>query len=211
MPARSKAPWVGYGTWKPLPSAKPAPPSLSWTKASMPMTTSPSCIASTRQVPATPSSSASGPPPDPDRPTLHKTSGTDDPAFTASASPAADPDQPDPAQEGHPTPRPAARQAATLIAPCCTRARGLSRLERRRTPAFTDPDRPRLLRGKPTGNGPDVLPSLMGLPADMHQAVAVSDAKTPSRTSMELHLGQPGRRSQDERGYGGHRPAGTRP
>ncbi len=40
-----------------------------------------------------------------------------------------------------------------------------------------DPDRPRLMRGKSTGSGPDVLPSLMGLPPDMHQAVAVSDAK----------------------------------
>lgn len=41
-----------------------------------------------------------------------------------------------------------------------------------------DPDRPRLLRGKPTGSGIDVLPSLMGLPTDMQQAVAISDAKT---------------------------------
>jgi hypothetical protein len=41
-----------------------------------------------------------------------------------------------------------------------------------------DPDRPRLMRGKPTGSGADVLPSLMGMPADMHQAVAVSDAKS---------------------------------
>jgi hypothetical protein len=43
--------------------------------------------------------------------------------------------------------------------------------------AFTDPDRPRLKRGKSSGNGLDVLPSLMGLPAEMQQAVAVSDAK----------------------------------
>jgi hypothetical protein len=42
----------------------------------------------------------------------------------------------------------------------------------------TDPDRPRLLRGKPAGTGAEVLPSLMGIPTDMQQAVAVSDAKT---------------------------------
>jgi hypothetical protein len=41
-----------------------------------------------------------------------------------------------------------------------------------------DPDRPRLKRGKSSGNGLDVLPTLMGLPADMQQAVAVSDAKS---------------------------------
>jgi hypothetical protein len=41
-----------------------------------------------------------------------------------------------------------------------------------------DPDRPRLKRGKFRGNGLDVLPTLMGLPADMQQAVAVSDAKS---------------------------------
>ena len=45
-------------------------------------------------------------------------------------------------------------------------------------PDVTDPDRPRLKRGKPNGNGLDVLPSLMGLPPDMQQAVAVSDAKS---------------------------------
>jgi hypothetical protein len=44
-------------------------------------------------------------------------------------------------------------------------------------PDFTDPDRPRLQRGKSSGNGLEVLPTLMGLPPDMQQAVAVSDAK----------------------------------
>jgi len=44
-------------------------------------------------------------------------------------------------------------------------------------PDVTDPDRPRLKRGKSSGNGPEVIPTLMGLPPDMQQAVAVSDAK----------------------------------
>src|ERR1035437_4980475 len=35
-----------------------------------------------------------------------------------------------------------------------------------------------LKRGKSTGNGLNVVPSLMGMPADMQQAVAVSDAKS---------------------------------
>jgi hypothetical protein len=43
-------------------------------------------------------------------------------------------------------------------------------------PEVSDPDRPRLQRGK-TDNNLAVIPSLMGLPPDMQQAVAVSDAK----------------------------------
>ncbi|MGB6743617.1 MAG: hypothetical protein WBE38_08155, partial [Terracidiphilus sp.] len=46
-------------------------------------------------------------------------------------------------------------------------------------PDVSDPDRPRLIPGKPADMGPAVLPSLMGLPPDMEQTVAVSDAKNP--------------------------------
>lgn len=47
---------------------------------------------------------------------------------------------------------------------------------------MSDPDRPRLIRGKssnsgPADTGPTALPSLMGLPPDLQQAVAVSDPK----------------------------------
>jgi hypothetical protein len=41
-----------------------------------------------------------------------------------------------------------------------------------------DPDRPRLRRGRSAGVVADVLPSLKGLPLDMQQEVAVSDAKS---------------------------------
>ena len=41
---------------------------------------------------------------------------------------------------------------------------------------ISDPDRPRLFRGKPRDSGPSVLPTLVGLPQDMHQTIAVSDA-----------------------------------
>jgi hypothetical protein len=43
-------------------------------------------------------------------------------------------------------------------------------------PDVTDPDRPRLLRRKPAGMGPAVTPTLMGMPPEMEQTVAVSDA-----------------------------------
>lgn len=39
-----------------------------------------------------------------------------------------------------------------------------------------DPDRPHLFYGKPANEGSPVLPGLAGLPPDMHQTVAVSDA-----------------------------------
>jgi hypothetical protein len=42
----------------------------------------------------------------------------------------------------------------------------------------TDPNRPKLIRGKPANEGQKVLPTLMGLPPDMQQAVAVSDARS---------------------------------
>lgn len=43
-------------------------------------------------------------------------------------------------------------------------------------PSISDPDRPRLVRGKPESSGPPVLPTLIGLPKDMHQTIAISDA-----------------------------------
>lgn len=39
-----------------------------------------------------------------------------------------------------------------------------------------DPDRPRLFYGKASDSGSPVLPTLAGLPPDMHQTIAVSDA-----------------------------------
>jgi hypothetical protein len=45
-------------------------------------------------------------------------------------------------------------------------------------PTVTDTDRPRLMRGKPSGEGLAVAPTLMGLPPDMQQQVAVSDARS---------------------------------
>ena len=45
-------------------------------------------------------------------------------------------------------------------------------------PDDTDPDRPKLKRGRSNADSLGVNPSLMGMPADMEQAVAVSDSKT---------------------------------
>ncbi|HEV2133746.1 MAG TPA: hypothetical protein VGR47_05735 [Terracidiphilus sp.] len=40
-----------------------------------------------------------------------------------------------------------------------------------------DPDRPHLFHGKASSSGAPVLPTLAGLPPDMHQTIAVSDAR----------------------------------
>lgn len=55
----------------------------------------------------------------------------------------------------------------------------------------SDPDRPRLKRGKSAGVVLDVLPSLMGLPPDLQQAVAVSDARTMTQHEWSFAWSDP--------------------
>jgi hypothetical protein len=97
--------------------------------------------------------------PDPDRPTLHKKS-TDDASGDSSSAQAPDPD------------RPTLKKQKTNNAKKVDDVGFVESVAR-----ATDPDRPRLLRGKPAEIAGDVLPTLKGLPQDMHQAVAVSDAR----------------------------------
>ncbi len=107
------------------------------------------------------SSGGSGPPPDPDRPTLHRS--TSDTASNGSSngdssngsSAATDPDRPKLQKKNN-------EQDEGYVTSL---------------PDVVDPNRPRLVRGKSTDSGPTVLPSLMGLPPDMEQAVAVSDPR----------------------------------
>lgn len=97
---------------------------------------------------------------DPDRPTLHKKTTSDSAGDDSASAPAADPDRPVLKKKTD-----NAKQTAeeSSVEPVTTE---------------TDPDRPHLVRGMAAGVGGDVLPTLMGLPKDMQQAVAVSDAKT---------------------------------
>ena len=175
--------WVGFGKWKAMPTPKPA--------AAMPAARidddEPSdrpTLHRKRSSDTSNSGSDSGapaPPADPDRPTLHKkTSSTDDSgntdsggssstgttasttsagsSTTGSGSTASDPDRP-------------------------TLKRGKSKQEAdtgyvESLATATDPNRPKLQRGKSTGGvGPEVTPTLMGMPADMEQTVAVSDPR----------------------------------
>ncbi len=175
--------WVGYGAWKPLPSAKFAPPKPIVDDGFNPDDDKPVLhrkhpAASSKTGTDSDSSSDSGPtgpPPDPDRPTLHK-KPSDSTASTT--SPASDPDQPTLHKEDSADASSSAQESDPNRPVLHKSKQSTGDSSDGEHLGSTDPDRPRLLRGKPTGNGLDVLPSLMGLPADMQQAIAVSDAKT---------------------------------
>jgi hypothetical protein len=107
---------------------------------------------------SSPSSTSSSPAADPDRPTMHKKTSDDD---SASSSAPTDPDRPTLKKKKKEDAKPAADVGYV---------ESMS--------STTDPSRPRLMRGKPADQGGTVLPTVMGLPPDMHQAVAVSDAKS---------------------------------
>jgi len=111
------------------------------------------------------SSSSSSPTSDPDRPTLHKRDSSD----TSASSAPADPD------------RPVMKKAKSKPPEDIGHVDSLD---------VTDPDRPKLKRGK-SANGLDVLPTLMGLPPDMQQAVAVSDAKSRPEHSWTFTWANP--------------------
>lgn len=161
--------WVGFGVWKPLP--KPKPPAQAAKMGNRDVWGNEDDDrpvlhrkqhTDDKQGSAKDSSGNSGsaaPSADPDRPTLHKKSSGDDSNNSSTGSnPAPDPDRPTLKKKTE-QPKPVADQAYVES-----------------MKSVTDPNRPRLLRGKPADQGGTVLPTLMGLPPDMHQAVAVSDA-----------------------------------
>jgi hypothetical protein len=161
--------WVAYGAWKQLevPKTKPSMDEVAQSKIEDQDDDRPvlhhkkhagDAPASGQGGNPDPASTSPAPASDPDRPTLHKKDSSSDTA--AASAPADDPDRPTIKKSKKKQPEDVGHVNAL--------------------PEVTDPDRPRLKRGKSTGNGLDVLPSLLGLPADMQQAVAVSDAKTRS-------------------------------
>jgi hypothetical protein len=166
--------WVGYGAWKSLPAPKPKPSmdevaqsKIDDEESDRPVlhrkhhagedkTTNSGSSGSSQTGSAAPTPSS-----DPDRPTLHRkdssggTSDADAPSATAGSTP--DPERP-------------------TLKKSKKKPEDVGHVES--LPDLTDPDRPRLKRGKSTGSGLDVLPSLMGIPPEMQQAVAVSDLKS---------------------------------
>jgi len=160
--------WVGYGAWKAIPSAKPAAPKPI-VDTGFDANDDKPVLHRKHDSGKTSDSGASGPPPDSDRPTLHKKTDSGDAGKT---SPAPDPDQPTVNRKDSSSTSDSDRPVLHKHDQASSDASDGEHSD------VADPDRPHLVRGKSSGSGPAVLPSLMGMPVDMHQAIAVSDAKT---------------------------------
>ena len=184
--------WVGYGSWKPLPTAKAAPPKPILDDGFDANDDKPVLHRKHKESSGSAAGSSStgtpGPAADPDRPTLHKKSGSEDsgaPASSTTTASTSSPSASTPAAASDPD-RPTLHKKTAGDSGSSTASgesggpvlhKGRDAASDGEHTAADDPDRPRLMRGKPTSSGLDVLPSLMGLPEDMHQAVAVSDEK----------------------------------
>jgi len=194
--------WVGFGAWKPMPASHPKLTAAQLAKTHFDDDDAQSdqpvlhrkhhADDSSAQKPSSGDASASpSAPSDPDRPVLHKkpdsgsdstsasTTGSNGPVLhkkdssdsgsgasgasdSAGAATTASSDDPDrPVLHKSKKPKPAADEASVDS-----------------VPGDTDPDRPRLMRGKSSGPDVEVAPSLMGLPPELEQTVAVSDAQT---------------------------------
>lgn len=182
--------WVGFGAWKPLPKPKTAVQEAkvqkidSWGEGDV--SDRPVLHRKAHSEDSAPDSGASAPSADPDRPTLHKKSTSDSSGDTGAASkePAPDPDRPTlhRTAAGSDSASGGSTAADDPDRPRLKKQKGAAKVpedvgyvESIRT--ANDSDRPRLIRGKPASQGVEVTPTLMGLPANMQQAVAVSDAR----------------------------------
>jgi hypothetical protein len=117
-------------------------------------------------------SSQNAPSTDPDRPTLHRKDSSSDSGGSSNA-PSVDPDRPT-------LHRPAAQTGNNSGAPVTATAN-------------PDPDRPRLRYGKPEAPVGMVEPSkLEGVPADMNQMAAISDAKPEEAHPYAYSWADPG-------------------
>jgi len=198
--------WVGFGAWKPMPAAHPKLSAAQMAKthfddddaqsdqpvlhrkhhaddSSKKKSSDSSGGGDDSGTSSAPSDPAAN---DPDRPVLHKKpdssgdsgssstassngpvlhkkdssdSGSGDSGGTTTTGSSDDPDRP--VLHKSKKPKPAADEASVDS-----------------VPGDTDPDRPRLKRGKSSGPEIEVAPSLMGVPPDLEQTVAVSDAQT---------------------------------
>jgi hypothetical protein len=175
--------WVGFGAWKPLPSAKPKLTAKELAKVRLDGEDDQSDTpvlhrkqhADDKASSGGTSSGSQSAPSDPDRPTLHKkdesgggsggssgqTGGQTDEQSSSQA--ASDPDRPVLKK-----PRPPAKAQTASSADSGSDS----------SDGDSDPDRPRLRRGKASSDAIEVAPTLKGFPPDVQQTVAVSDART---------------------------------
>jgi len=200
--------WVGYGSWKPMPHAKPAPPPRldkvdDDAQSDEPVLHRKHHSGDTSASGTGSSSSGSGdnssaPAADPDRPTLHKGGDASSSASTTSttSTPSSDPGQP----TLHKHTDTSSNDTGGTSAPSDDPDRPVLKKTKKKPedvghvdslPDVTDPDRPRLKRGKSDGYVLNVVPSLLGLPPDMQQAVAVSDARNRPEHPWEYTWANP--------------------
>jgi hypothetical protein len=191
--------WFGYGTWKPLPVPKAFVPSNAASNAHVVnngeerphFTKKPDATTASTTPAASQSKPSDTPPSDPDRPVLHRTSPDSKPSDAQMASPAASSPTQTPTTDQNKTGDNDATANSpngnadrpTLHRPAAT-DRPASQQKRSRNDSASvtdagglladDPGRPHLHHGGATTDA--ALPGLRGLPADMHQMAAVSDA-----------------------------------
>ena len=158
--------WIAFGKFKPMPKPKPAAqvakvdPDDAQSDEPVLHRKHHGADSGAGGAPATPAKTSgpdpNAPAPDPDRPTLHKTTdSTQSTSGDSSANGASSGNLKKNDDEGY--------------------------VESVQT--STDPNRPHLFRGKSEGFDGPVIPTLVGLPPDMHQEVAVSDP-----TDRPVHL-----------------------
>ncbi len=191
--AQQQGSWIGLGKWKALPHPKPAPAHVAKideddAQSDVPVLHRKNSSAGSGNGSGN-SSGANEPPPDPDRPTLHKgpdassgNSGDSSGSGTDSGGSAPDPDRP----TLHRSPDSSSTGSAASSdsdRPKLNKKSGDDEAYVQDVTTVTDPNRPHLFRGKAEGYGAPVLPTLVGLPADMHQQVAVSDV-----TNRPVHI-----------------------
>lgn len=171
--------WIGLGARKPLPKPKPQPVQAVLTGDWGDDVASDRPILHRKPHPdEKPGAGGSGsasttnaPPPDSDRPTLHRSDSSD--SSSASSAPPPDSDRP-------------VLHSSTADSSSSTSDADRPKLKKKKTEdagyvesmsGTVDPNRPRLMRGKPAGSVVAVEPTLVGLPPEMEQMVAVSDAR----------------------------------
>ena len=211
--------WVGFGSWKPMPAARPKLTAAQLAKVDTDDDNDKSdepVLHRKRHADDAPAASSGGSsgsstdsgsqtqPSDPDRPVLHKKtdstdntsagSGTGAATSGSATSASATPASPDPASSGGPVLHTkdsgtdtSANDAGASTASTDDPDRPVLKKPKQNPPPATadadsatgetDPDRPLLKRGKASGDALVVAPSLMGIPPDLQQTVAVSDAK----------------------------------
>ena len=174
--AREQGAWMGYGKHLPLPAAKPAP--VAKVDEDDAQSDEP-VLHRKRHAEDSGSGGAPGnsttssgpdpnaPAPDPDRPTLHK-SGDASQSTTGDSGSSSSTSASSSDSSGGKLKKKKNEDDGSYVSDVAT---------------LTDPNRPHLFRGKSAGFDVAVTPTLVGLPPDMHQEVAVSDP-----TDRPVHL-----------------------